>query len=187
MDKERIVYLDVIRVVACMMVILMHSPLPGNGAPAFVMTGISFVTAPCIGLFFMVSGSLLLPVRTTMKAFYKKRLLKVVIPTLVWTIVYLIISWGDGMLSSHQLLINAISIPFYPQRNGIMWFMYTLIGQYLLSPIISPWLNKATKKEVEFVLCLWFISLCLPLISRYIIVSDTGILYYFSGLRGIIY
>ena len=62
MTKQRILYLDVIRIIACCMIVLMHSPHPQAGNPNYVVVLISFMTAAGIGLFFMVSGALLLPV-----------------------------------------------------------------------------------------------------------------------------
>ena len=186
MYKERIAYLDVIRILACVMVIIMHSPMPDCGTPGFVLTGISFVTAPCIGLYFMVSGALLLPASLSMKDFYKRRLSKVVFPTLIWTFIYLLVKILNGSITAAQLPYMVLSIPFSAQGNGILWFMYVLIGLYLITPIISPWLEKASKKEIELVLGLWGISLLYPILSRVITVNDsnTGILYYFSGYVG---
>ena len=48
--------LDILRVIAMMMIVLMHSPIPGS-ATGIVLAGISYLTAPGIGLFFMVSGA----------------------------------------------------------------------------------------------------------------------------------
>lgn len=68
--NQRIIYLDVIRIIACMMVIIMHAPIPGADAeghgPFLVL--ISYLTVPCVPLFFMVSGSLLLPCRKEVTA-----------------------------------------------------------------------------------------------------------------------
>ena len=186
MYKERIAYLDVIRIVACAMVIMMHSPMPGCGAPGFVLTGISFVTAPCIGLFFMVSGALLLPTSLSMKEFYRRRLSKVVFPTLIWTFIYLLVKILNGSITVAQLPSMVLSVPFSAQGDGILWFMYVLIGLYLITPIISPWLEKTSKKEIELVLGLWGLSLLYPILSSVISVneSNTGVLYYFSGYVG---
>lgn len=43
--------LDAIRLIACMMIVLMHSPMPGLGTPGFVLCGISYLTASGIGLY----------------------------------------------------------------------------------------------------------------------------------------
>lgn len=186
MTKGRILYLDLIRILACLMVILMHSPVPGMNTPGFILTGISFLAAPCIGLFFMVSGALLLPVRLPMKEYYNKRLSKVVWPTLIWTFVYITINIIKGTITLKGLPRIVLSIPFSAQGNGIMWFMYTLIGLYLIAPIISPWLEKANRREIEFVLVLWIITLLYPVISFYISVNEShsGILYSFGGYSG---
>lgn len=62
-QKHRTTYLDIIRIVACVMVITMHAPFLGKGALAhgsFLVLS-SYLTSPCVPLFFMVSGALLLP------------------------------------------------------------------------------------------------------------------------------
>lgn len=51
--------LDVIRILACVMVVLIHSPLPESNADnSLLLVLVSYLAAPCIGLFFMVSGAL---------------------------------------------------------------------------------------------------------------------------------
>lgn len=82
--------------------------------------------------------------------------------------------------------ISILSIPFSTQGNGILWFMYTLIGLYLLVPIISPWIRQTSKRELEIYLLLWIITQCYPYLSLFLEVnsSNTGILYYFTGYAG---
>lgn len=53
----RDISLDIIRVIAICMIVFMHSPIPGS-APGFILSGLSYITAAGIGLFFMVSGAL---------------------------------------------------------------------------------------------------------------------------------
>lgn len=133
MQKERIYALDWIRLLACLMVIFMHAPLPSDGANGVFLLANSYFTAPCIGLFFMVSGALLLPVKMPTKVFLQKRFLKVCIPTFIWSIFYLLLSWN----SAERFVQHVLSIPFSAQGTGILWFMYTLMGLYLLAPILS--------------------------------------------------
>lgn len=89
--KQRIYYLDVIRCLACLMVVFMHAPYPNSGMSGVLVVPISLAIAPCIGLFFMVSGALLLPTKDKGITFVKKRLAKVACPILVWTLVAMII------------------------------------------------------------------------------------------------
>lgn len=186
MPKQRIIYLDVIRILACSMIVLMHSPHPNAGNPGALLVPLSFITAAGIGLFFMVSGALLLPIKTDTSSFLKKRFGKIVGPLLFWTLFYLGVSiiTGEKVVS---LLPHALaSIPFSKQGHGILWFMYTLAGLYLLAPIISPFLAKSTKNELRFYLILWALSMCFPILKEMVDVdnSSTGMLFYFSGYVG---
>ena len=181
MMKERILFLDMLRLLACLMVITMHAPLPGQGADGLVLSSISYFTAPCIGLFFMVSGALLLPVpeHEDTFTFVRKRLTRVVGPTLCWTLFYM-------MTYSGFSVTTFLSVPFSAQGHRFLWFMYTLVGLYLLAPILSAWLRHASAKEQLFYLSLWGISLCYPLLEQVVIINQTatGILYYFTGYAG---
>lgn len=186
MPRVRHLYLDIIRIFACILIITMHAPMPGIGTSGNILSAISLMTAPGIGLFFMVSGALLLPVQEPTDRFLKRRLTKVVFPTLFWTFFYLALTIVTDGMSMSEFINHLISIPFSAQGHSILWFMYTLIGLYLLSPIISPWLQKASKREIEWVLLLWGVTLCFPLLSYGVTIntSQTGILYYFGGYAG---
>lgn len=186
MKKGRIVYLDMIRVLSCMLVVLMHSPCPGSGAPGYIVVPIYFITAAGLCLFFMVSGALLLPVKMDTFTFLKKRIGKILVPLLFWTLFYLGVSLAFLEKTWNEVWHNILSIPFTRQGHGILWFLYVLIGMYLLSPVISPMLQKASKNEVQFYLLIWGITLCYPLLAPFVVLTtDTyGILYYFSGFLG---
>lgn len=172
--KKREVLLDIIRIWACVMIVLMHSPMPGLDTSGLVLCGISYLTAPGIGLFFMVSGALLLRGNSgnifETKSFLQKRFSKILIPVVFWSIV----GWG---------------LDVYGIRNdemGILWFMYCLSGMYLLTPILSRWLSMADKKEIEFYLLVWMVTLCVPFVKTFVSMneSDTSWLYYFHGYVG---
>src|SRR5690606_31071017 len=58
-------------------------------------------------------------------------------------------------------------IIFFPIKptEGVYWFVYAICGLYLINPIISPWLQKTTKRELQFVLGLWVLTLLLPYLN----------------------
>ena len=180
---ERKACLDYIRIIACMMVVMMHSPMPlpsAVGGSVF-LSAVSYMSSPCIGLFFMVSGALLLPCKSGLRDFLKKRLTKVIVPTIIWTLFYVMVSGRYGQLE-RQLL----SMPFSPQGSGVLWFMYVLVGLYLVTPVLSVWIERASTRAIEFYLALWAVTLCFPLLSLVIDVNEsvTGPFYYFSGYIG---
>lgn len=170
----RSLHLDLVRLLACMMIVLTHSPMPHVGCPGFVLVAISYLTAPSIGLFFMVSGALLLKrynlADFQVADFLKRRLSKVLWPTLFWFLVGNAMDWMG--LTRDEL--------------GILWFMYSLIGLYLLAPILIRWINLASRREIEFYLFLWVISLCYPLLNRYFDLRENvaSWVYYFHGYVG---
>lgn len=175
--------LDILRIIAIMLIVLMHSPMPGS-ASGTVLAGISYLTAPGIGIFFMVSGALLLGNTLSQKDFLKRRFSKVIWPTLLWTAFYITVN----CIKAHEWpsLRTIFSIPFSAQGHGVLWFMYTLAGLYLLTPILSRWLQSASKREVEFYLLIWATTLLYPYLKMglAIEVSNVGILYYFTGYAG---
>ena len=177
--------LDIIRIAACLMVVLMHAPMPAENICGPFLVALSYLTAPCIGLFFMVSGALLMPVRMDYAVFVRKRLNKILVPTIVWSLVYISVKGymsGEGFFPLRSIL----SIPFSAQGHGVLWFMYTLAGLYLVAPILSAWLDRARRQDVELVLWLWAVTLCYPVVEYWLAVNETqtGLLYYFGGYAG---
>lgn len=176
--------IDLLRILACLMVVTMHAPLPGSESDGMFLSALSYLTAPGIGLFFMISGALLLPVKTDTRTFLKRRFSKIAIPTLVWSVIFLgITTWTRKEPFSWKALF---SIPFSAHGNPTFWFLYTLMGLYLIAPVLSRWLNAASCRELEFYLLLWCVSLCYPLLRLVLDIntSTTGILYYLTGYAG---
>lgn len=157
----------------------------GGGENGSFLSALSYLTAPCIGLFFMISGALLLPVKVRTGTFLKRRFTKILIPTLAWSVFYI----GCNTLFADDvtnIVRPVLSLPFSAQGSPVLWFMYTLMGLYLLAPVLSRWLNCASRKELHFYLGLWGISLCYPMVSLVADVNrgNTGVLYYFTGYAG---
>src|SRR5690606_12155365 len=49
--------------------------------------------------------------------------------------------------------------------TGVYWFVYAICGLYLIIPIISPWLEMATRKMFYFILSLWSLTLLFPYLN----------------------
>src|SRR5512142_395126 len=95
--KRPIVYwADLMRVLAIYLVVVIHTSGQLTGAwgkislaqwlMADIYGGIARVGVP---LFFMLSGFLLLPRTESLRDFYRKRVLKIVIPFVVWSVIYI--------------------------------------------------------------------------------------------------
>jgi surface polysaccharide O-acyltransferase-like enzyme len=184
-ENKRLIYVDVLRVIACFLVILTHSSMPMDSSSNIYLALISFISTPATQLFFALSGTVLLPVKMGMKAFYKKRFLKLLPPVFFWSIVTMLVYVLVGKETSADALISIFRMPIYPVI-GVYWFVYVMIGLYLLAPFVSPWLISANKKQVQLFLGLWSITLLLPYLNAFYpgFYSVTGNYYFMLNAFG---
>lgn len=190
-DKKREYWIDVLRCFACVMVLFCHAPAPDN-AKSLIGTAFGMVNG-YLGmawgpvLFFMISGACVLwKGADSAQDFFKKRFSRVLSPTIVWSVVYVLCEhyvWKTDMTNVvHKLWM----IPFSPQY-GLLWFMYVLVAIYLMAPILSSWLEKCSKKDLELYLVIWALTLLFPYIRVYNteiatgLMNGNGMLYYFGG------
>jgi surface polysaccharide O-acyltransferase-like enzyme len=122
----------------------------------------------CVPVFVMISGSLILPKDYTLGEFIKKRFLRIIPPFSFWTAVFIIFNCFDKHLFGGNYIFKFIALSILNGAFFHLWFIYMLIGVYLISPIISKWLKQATEKEIQYFLILWLIGLLfnLPLLHK---------------------
>ncbi len=137
----------------------------------------------------MITGYFLFPVT---KTFFSKRLTRVLIPFIIWCVLYALRGFMLGQTDLQTAFINILKIPVnYGTEIGHLWFVYMLIGIYLFAPILSPWIAMASKQNMQLYLWLWAFTLCLPYIHLIFpeVLGDafwnhTPLYYYFSGFLG---
>ena len=138
-------------------------------------------------LFFMISGALVLYKRQEFFTFIKKRISRIVLPMVIWTIISLIVACFEGKMMWSEMPERISRIPFYPQV-GTYWFIYVIFGIYLLTPIVSTWLANTGKREVEMMLLIWGCTSFFPFIQseevHRLVSFNGGIFYYFYGFLG---
>ena len=219
-QKPRVVWLDVLRLIAILLVIACHCTDPFNASPeARSNPDISFwgsvygsFLRPCVPLFVMMTGFLLLPVRQEAAVFYKKRIPRVFFPFLLWSILFNLAPWFIQLVGGTKELVidffpwdpnpsaefgaalkNIAAIPVnFTVYATPMWYVYTLIGLYLYMPIFSSWVEKASDKAKLWFLIAWGATLFLPYLmvfySKYLLGTCSwnsyGVLYYFAGFNG---
>ena len=152
MNNNRQIWIDWLRVAACFMVFVVHSTEPfylgGDGAlilnetDAFWSSFFDTLVRSCVPLFIIASSYLQFPTKYPAGEFFKRRTVRVLIPFVIWTIVYACV-WGEPVENFKNLLLN------FNYAAGHLWFVYMLIGVYLLMPILSPWAEKVEKKELQ--------------------------------------
>ena len=171
-EKQRIVFLDWLRASACLMVMLVHASecvysddysfsFPSELARWSVMFIQGFVRPIAVPLFLMASAYLLVPVKGGTGSFLKKRYARVGIPFIVFLFLYAFLPavWGEFSWAEAWANVKQAGINFIP-RESHLWFVYMMLGLYLVMPVISPWLEKVGKKEEQFFLGIWAFTLC---------------------------
>jgi len=112
-----------------------------------------------VPLFLMASAYLLVPLKTDTFTFFKRRFMRVVVPLLVFLALYAVLpslwgaqTWAQAWVELRHAYIN------FPVAGSHLWFVYMLIGIYLIMPILSPWLAGISKKEEQVYLGIWFFT-----------------------------
>ncbi|MBQ7205000.1 MAG: acyltransferase family protein [Muribaculaceae bacterium] len=160
--QRRIPYLDILRVIACLLVILIHTPIRQYEAyyntPSIANAIYTVLVAVNCNLFFMITGTLLLPVTMPGKRFLRRRLRVVLFPLVVWTVVYLL----EHAFLLHNFTPRLLtSILFHPVE-GLLWYVYVLLVIYVTLPLVSKCIDAIGKRGVEIVLVLWVLSSFIP-------------------------
>ncbi|TNJ45768.1 acyltransferase family protein [Tamlana fucoidanivorans] len=184
--------LSILRVQATFSVIIIHVSAPILGEygkiPLFYwhvgnfFDGVSRYSVP---VFFMISGALLLNQNYPLKKFLKKRFVKVLPPFIFWSLVYSAVKrfvkgneQFDFLLTTDKVIRDV----FYGSEYHL-WFVFVLMGIYLITPVISRWVKNVPSSEVLFFLLVWLFTLIIkiPGIGIYFPKID---LIYFSGYIG---
>ena len=81
-----------------------------------------------VPLFILTSSYLLAPVKTDLKTFIKKRLMRVLIPFLIWSILYAVVPIpGSGCSVDVAGNLKSLMFNFVMTSSGHMWFVYMLL------------------------------------------------------------
>lgn len=222
--RENKGWIDLLRIIACFLVVFSHCCDPFvaqfDADRTSFLTGVfsgSFVRA-CVPLFVMMTGVLSFPVRMDMRSFYKKRIGRILSPLIFWSVVlpilffvylnYINPTTPNPLISMPDHNVDALWVKLYTFIFNFnfdtvpMWYLYMLIGLYLIIPIISGWMQHASQKDVKLFLSIWVIALCIPYVKMLAPVlgfqgyfgnkgilgvcdwNEYGTFYYFSGFIG---
>jgi len=162
-------WLDTLRAIAMLGVIIIHvsSPLVkmsyGKNMTYWWIgnvldSGVRFA----VPLFLMLSGATLLVREYNLRAFYKKRFLRVLLPFLFWIIVYWVYRWcvlipAQQPHELHSILQWAVNLFLKEGVSKHFWYIYMILFIYLLVPFIGKGLHKLSDSAVLYLLVGWVI------------------------------
>ena len=187
MDKytSREVWVDWMRITACFLVMVVHSTEPfylgGDGSliltrsDAFWASFFDSFARACVPVFVVASSYLQFPLHYSTGEFFRRRAIRILIPFAIWSIVYAF-AYGEPVSNLKDLLLN------FNYAAGHLWFVYMLIGLYLLMPLLSPWAERVGRKELLVYMGLCFLTTLIPFVREAAIGSNATVVYGPSGI-----
>lgn len=163
--QERNVHLDLLRFLSIVGVITLHC------SAGLLLNNQFFLTQPwfvslfydslfrwCVPTFIMISGVLLIEKcgnAFDFKRFYTDRFLKILIPFLAWSLIYVYWKNKDNVTVDYWTEIKSIATqPIYYH----LWFVYMILGIYCIMPVIAVVVkNSRSEQVIIYFLILWFI------------------------------
>ena len=160
---------DLIRFLAIFFIILLHC----SGSPyIFINSEITtldvanwftteaYAVLGMVGvpLFVMLTGALLLnPIKADepLHVFYKKRLGRIALPFIFWTIVYFVWSFA---VRGQEFSAFSITQGLVDGSYAHLWYLYLLIGLYAVTPIFRILVKHLDRKLFSYLLVLWFVG-----------------------------
>ena len=147
---QRLFLIDLGRIAAVLAVIAIHTwsvlgSLP-PGSRQWWVAAIPYSTSRwAVPLFVMISGGLLL--RSTSagspSSFYRRRLARVVPPAIFWVVAYLLFR---ATFLHEALSLRSVSADLFLGTPFVhLYFLYIIVGLYLVTPIIHPFVATASR------------------------------------------
>ncbi|EKD43775.1 MAG: hypothetical protein ACD_72C00122G0003 [uncultured bacterium] len=198
MEKSRIIWADILRILAVFAVIVLHVGFIGFGNIDVrsldwqILNIFESLVRWCVPVFVMLSGMFLLDPEKNIntKKIFSKYILRVVCALFFWGILYNIYTmWLKYYLDGTEFsFINVLKIPFKlisgpPWRH--LWFLYTITGLYLITPIVRIFTKFAQRKDIEYLLGLFVIfGTITPVLNHFLKSPINFTLVEFSGYLG---
>lgn len=189
MEKKRILYLDIIRIIACFLVIVNHTNstifLTRQPSPTwFVSVAYFFVSKPAVPLFLMVSGAVLLGKEESYRKCFKRFFRAVVVFFAFSFFYYYFFNNSISALSLSGVLTFLSDILKSPVV-GSFWYLYLYMGLLLMLPLLRKLIRTFERKDYLYLfglsILLWGSA---PLLRRYIPFFDLNA-HFFDAFLGI--
>lgn len=162
---KRLVYLDWLRILAVLAVVTIHvaarivtESAQDYRSPWIAGNFYDSIGRWCVPMFVMISGALMLSSKRemTISDFLKKKMSKILIPLLAFSVIYYAneVRKGEYSFSAWDFVrrLATDDIMYH------LWFLYTIAGLYLIAPLLKILVQHAKRKDIEYFIVLWFFA-----------------------------
>ena len=161
-QKNRDYSLDILRIIACVMVVGIHTSAEGwygLSPSSYTWTVLNFYDTLCrpgVPLFLMISGSLFLrKEKIDYKRLWTKNILHLLVIYIIWNIFYAIMNTGFKKSLTDPSLIWEIIIGPKPQYH--LWYLRTLMNLYAIAPLLWALVHAMDKRLLKYYMIIFFI------------------------------
>lgn len=177
LDKQ--VDIILLRIIATLAVIFLHTNNTlSNNIESFACTKIQYIFfSTCnylmnwaVPIFLMITGILLLDTFRiiTPKMCIKKYVKKILLILFIFGIPF---SMLEIFMNTRMITVFMIKEAFINVLNGDswghLWYLYTLIGIYLIFPLLKEFVTNCNRKTLKYILIVLFIfNFCIPWVNQ---------------------
>lgn len=167
-ESNKVEWINNLRVFATLSVIILHVAstclyhfTPGDNYDWWVGHIYDSFVRFSVPIFLMLTGALMLGKEQPIGQFFAKKFLRIVIPFVFWSFLYIIYNFYDSdstMIQPEDMTTTDWII--YQLQNGSsyhLWYIYMLFSIYPIIPFINLLLKNLSKRIVEVILILWVI------------------------------
>lgn len=163
MKEDRKLHIDLLRIVACISVIMLHSAsqywyeFPVTDKRWMVYNIWDAVSRFGVPVFVMISGMLFLSREgeVNLRKLYCNNIFRLAVAYAVWSIIYGLWDcreWTPGPSVTVRDYVAEIVLGRYH-----LWFIPMLIGIYILLPVLKTYTDHCSKKNLEYFLILFVV------------------------------
>jgi surface polysaccharide O-acyltransferase-like enzyme len=154
--KNRVVYIDLLRILAIYLVAFNHTGDRGymlfadSAGSALYLPYMAFsvLCKIAVPIFFMISGALLLPKEESFKQLFQKRVLRMAVVLILVSVPYYYI-----FLRENGIGVSSFFTYIYEHSaTTALWYLYSYIGLLLLLPFLRSMVKGMRQKDFIYLL-----------------------------------
>lgn len=152
--NERKIELDVIRVIACFFVVVIHvagyalevmDPMTSN----WMIRNFVVCAVRCaVPIFFMLSGTLFMDKEISIKILYEKYIFRIFVAWGFWSFLYAMIDYIACRKNGEASLGYFVSQ--FLKGHYHMWFLAALLTAYIFLPILQQLVNACSEEQIKY-------------------------------------
>lgn len=173
-SQKRLINIDLLRILACLFVVIAHASSGASCADLTSAQGITLHTFNAVGhtgtvLFFFMSGMFLLSedYNFTFKKFYKNNFLRLLVAYIAWVIIYHAVGFLIRGIYTPAHIKDAITNIIYGNVYYHFWYLPMLLGIYLLLPFLRAICQAGKKLVFYFVILFLLMQVIFPTVFFY--------------------